>query len=399
MRENFFQAASAETPETDVPPAARASLSTDALPAARAPLSTDAPSATDAPPSAGMPPTAGAMGVSGTAVAHQTLRAELGDATDMTAAAKASQRLDSIDAPGWTKLAAPAKVNLHLGVGSRRSDGYHDVDTILHALNLHDSLYMRRLPQEAGSGLAVDVLTLGCGGVQAPVLEACDNIVYRAVHELARRSGYEADELIEVRLEKRIPFEAGLGGGSSDAAAALVGAAHFWDIDPLGPEVLDAARSLGSDVAFFLRGGCAYCTGGGDVIMRELTPLKQSIVLVKPSSGVSTAEAYRAFDSAPIEVGLARATAVRAAERAQDVELFNNLAPAAESLLPELSDVREWMCAQPGVRAALLCGSGSTTFAVCGGISQACDIVARARARGWWARATALGPMRACMVR
>ncbi|MBQ9041487.1 MAG: 4-(cytidine 5'-diphospho)-2-C-methyl-D-erythritol kinase [Eggerthellaceae bacterium] len=317
--------------------------------------------------------------------------------TDITADAVALQERDEFRAQGWLKLVSPAKVNLHLAIGSRREDGYHDAATVLHALNLHDVVYMRRKLPDAADPSVPTTRLVACGDVPVPDLPSEDNIATKAVLRLAERIGRD-DVGIEMRIEKNIPAQGGLGGGSSNAAAALVGAARLWGVAPDDPVIEETARRLGSDVAFFLRGGCAYYEGTGDVFVHALEPSKRAVALVKPEGGVSTAEAYRAFDEQPKAVPADIALQAQRAVKGDDVVLFNNLAPASEGLMPELADVRNWLIAQPGVSDALLCGSGATSFAVCDDFAVACNVVAEARKRGWWSRATSFGSIRTMVV-
>ena len=319
-------------------------------------------------------------------------------ATNMTAAAIAMQQLDEPVRGGWIKVVAPAKVNLFLGIGQRRDDGYHQATSVLHAMNLHDIVYVRAQPLSPGSGLEVTATVEGRSGIEAPQLESRQNIAHKAVCALGQHIGRDADEQVTVRIIKNIPFEAGLGGGSSDAAATLVGTAQLWGLDPYGEEVEAVARSLGSDVAFFLRGGCGYYEGTGEVFVRSLSPAKTNVVLVKPSAGVSTAQAYRLFDENPVAIDEAALAKAASVDDANEIELFNNLASASEVLMPQLADIRQWLLDQPGVSQALLCGSGSTTFALCNSFAQACTIVSEASKQGWWARATSLGSIRASVV-
>ena len=136
----------------------------------------------------------------------------------------------------------------------------------------------------------------------------------------------------------------------------------------------------------------------GELFDHELEAMKKPLVLIKPESGVSTAEAYRTFDGNPQKVDESAAAAAEAAQTACEVPLVNNLSPAAESVLPELADVRAWLHRQAGVEASLLCGSGSTTFAVCRDFNVACSIAAAAQSRGWWARTTMFGSLKAAIV-
>lgn len=321
----------------------------------------------------------------------------MNDQVNITADAVALQERDEFRAQGWLKLIAPAKVNLHLAIGARRDDGYHDAVSVMHALNLHDVVYMRRKPADAEEPTRPSTRLVACGDVTVPELASDDNIATKAVAKLAERFGRE-DAGVEIRIEKNIPAQGGLGGGSSDAAAALVGAARLWGIDPNDPAIEQTARQLGSDVAFFLHGGCSCYEGTGDVFIRAVEPSKRSVALVKPEGGVSTAEAYRAFDAQPQPIPDELADQVRAVAAADDITLFNNLAAASEALMPQLADIRTWLLAQSGVESALLCGSGATTFAVCDSFAQACQVVADARKKGLWARATSFGSARVLVV-
>lgn len=319
------------------------------------------------------------------------------NAIDITADAVALQERDEFRAQGWLKLIAPAKVNLHLAIGALREDGYHNATTIMHAVNLHDVVYMReKLPDAESQGIP-SVRMVSCGDVAVPDLPSEDNIASKAILALAKLTGHE-NAGVEVRIEKSIPAQGGLGGGSSDAAAALVGAAHLWGFQPDDPAIEAAARKLGSDVAFFLHGGCSCYEGTGEVFLRSLEPSKQAIALVKPDGGVSTAEAYRTFDSDPVPIPDDIVENAQVAQRAEDVRLFNNLAAASELIMPQLVDIRNWLCASEGVDGALLCGSGATTFAVCRDFTAACNVVAEARKRGLWARTSSFGSARAMVV-
>ncbi|MBO4351868.1 MAG: 4-(cytidine 5'-diphospho)-2-C-methyl-D-erythritol kinase [Eggerthellaceae bacterium] len=316
-------------------------------------------------------------------------------ATDITADAIALQELDEFRAQGWVKLIAPAKVNLHLAIGERRDDGYHDAATVMHTLNLHDVVYMRRKP---GDGEGPEAYMVARGDIAIPEISSEDNIACKAVRALAAKVGRLDDLALEIRIEKNGPAQAGLGGGSSDAAAALVGAAQLWGLAPGDPAIEQAACEIGADVAFFLHGGCAYLEGTGGTFGRGLAPSKRSVALVKPDGGVSTGAAYRTFDEDPQLVSPDIAAQVANADIADEVPLFNNLAAASETLMPQLAEIRTWLEELPGVEGALLCGSGSCTFAVCDSFASACQVVAQARQRGLWARTTSFGSSRVLTV-
>lgn len=323
-------------------------------------------------------------------------------AVDMLAAARAAQKVDeaAFGGPGAVKVIAPAKVNLFLGIGQRRPDGYHEALSVMHALTMHDVLRMRLAPAqpEGPAGLSIALDCRVAEGLPPLDVPPEDNIVSRAIRRLAEAIGRSECEQVSVLLEKRIPAEAGLGGGSSDAAAALVGAAQLWGLAADDPRIEEVARTLGADVPFFLHGGCAVLDGAGDAFVRELAPMGSPVVLVRPAGGVSTAAAYRAFDECPVPVPASDRDAALAAARAQDVPLRNNLAAASESLLPALADVRAWAEACPDVQQALMSGSGSAVFALCDTFEAAGRAAAQARLRGWWAHATTFGRVRAATV-
>lgn len=345
---------------------------------------------------------------------------------DMLAAARDAQwTSETFLGAGASRVIAPAKVNLFLAVGGVRLDGYHEVDTVMHALSLHDTLHMHRVPltaDEAAHAVAegADVPHQAVGGPASNLVVSIDvadkanapypqaihlsvgqNLVFKALDGLARAIGHEASEAISLRIEKAIPFEAGLAGGSSDAAAALLMAARWWGLAPDDPVLASVACNLGADVAFFLQGGCALFEGKGSTLVRRLEPKKDALVLVKPPAGVATAQAYAAFDEQPAPIPIDLLAQAQAAGRAADVPLFNNLAAASGRLAPDLAEVAAWLAQQPGVAGAqdvLLCGSGATTFARTASFADACTIAAAAQQRGWWARATTFSGLRAAVV-
>ena len=300
----------------------------------------------------------------------------------LAAAREAQWSAAAFMGPNTMKLVSPAKVNLLLAIGARREDGYHDADTIMHALALHDTLYLR------AEGVSADELAkrVAEGGARADVavggpadnlvmtidladrtgqdlaVPAADNLAFKAADRLSRAVGRDLPEAIQLRIEKHIPAQGGLGGGSSNAAAVLVGLAKAWDLAADDERVADVARSLGADVAFFLHGGCALLGGVGKVLQRRLETSRRAVVLVKPAEGVSTAEAYKRFDAAPRPVPEEELARDLAATRADDVALADDLAPAAEALLPELSVVRAWLAEQAGENNVLLSGSGSASL-------------------------------------
>lgn len=285
-------------------------------------------------------------------------------------------------------LAAPAKVNLYLGVGARRPDGYHDVQTVLQAVSLFDTVTIEMS----------DTLSFECTPDLG--LPAEDNLAFRAAVELGKAAGHPPS--LHISLEKRIPPGGGLGGASADAAAVLVGLAELWGLaGSLGPErtrelVSEVAASLGADVPFFISGGTALFGGRGDVLIRQLPTPHLDIVLVKVDEPVPTGAAYAAFDrmsrtSAPgsqsVEDACVSGDALKIAQA-----LFNNMTEAAVSLVGSIGDVVAWCRGSSGVLGVALAGSGSTVFAVCESRSAAIRTAEAARARGWWAEPATTEP-------
>ncbi|MBW3644822.1 MAG: 4-(cytidine 5'-diphospho)-2-C-methyl-D-erythritol kinase [Actinobacteria bacterium] len=219
--------------------------------------------------------------------------------------------------PGVTVL-APAKLTVSLRVVGVRDDGYHEIDAEMVTLDLADELTL----VEGGDGL--EVVAAG-SGLSVPTGD--DNLVRRALAAVDRRAA--------VRLVKRIPAGAGLGGGSADAAAVLRWAGCT---DPA------VAASLGADVPFCVVGGRARVTGIGEVV-RPLPPVERTYTLVVPPFGVPTAEVYRAWD----RLGGPHADGP------------NDLEPAALAVAPELAEWRDRLAAATGTRPALA-GSGSAWF-------------------------------------
>jgi 4-diphosphocytidyl-2-C-methyl-D-erythritol kinase len=267
----------------------------------------------------------------------------------------------------WT----PAKVNLFLEVLGRRADGYHELATLMVTVGLFDTVELA----ENASGevrLECDHPDLSTGP---------DNLVCRAVDLVRRRFGARTG--IDVRLSKRIPMQAGLAGGSSDAAATLAGLDRLWRLGLSAGELARLGAELGSDVSFFFFGCAAWCTGRGEIVqpLRPGRPL--DFVLACPAVGLSTAAVFRALRLPAERVD---GEAVRLAFAAGDVAaisrlLHNRLQEPAEELCPAVARVRHRLEACEPV-GTLMSGSGSTVFALCHDASHALRI-ARALPSVW----------------
>ena len=180
---------------------------------------------------------------------------------------------------------APAKVNLYLEVLGKRPDGYHEIATLMTAIDLYDVLTIDDEPT-GNLSLTCDLPELSCGP---------DNLILKAAGLLKTRTGCLRGAAIH--LTKRIPWASGLGGGSSDAAAALAGLNDLWKLGLSKPELAELSGEIGSDVPFFYSTPAAWCTGRGEIV--EAVPLSRTLdfVVVCPETGLGTAEVYRALDS------------------------------------------------------------------------------------------------------
>lgn len=308
-------------------------------------------------------------------------------------------RLEGLPMKNVTKIISPAKVNLVLAVGEKQESGFHEVQTIMHSLALHDALSMRRFDDEgSGDGLQVMLKCESSFTIDPLLIKAEENIAYKAVVELAKALGRTQDETIEMILNKVIPAEAGLGGGSSNAAAALVGAATLWGVGVEDERVQEVASRLGADVSFFLKGGCARLSGKGDVFEAQLEPRSGFVLLVRPDAGVSTGKAYAAFDEDPVLPSSEYLSSIATLDAAADVSLYNNLEKAACSVTPVVAQVLEWGRAAAGEENVVLCGSGSAVCCIFDSYQAACEASVEARKHEWWTRVTSFSPLGAAIM-
>lgn len=339
---------------------------------------------------------------------------------------------------------APAKINLHLGVSRERdAQGYHLVETVMCPLELADIVQVElvdddgdvpttRIPAASVSRtsdasaeryafasdsspafsarmhlLAGDPSTAPAPALVCPASSedvrielTCtpnpvgapqDNLAWKAAEALARRLGRAGR--VRIAIGKHIPSQAGLGGGSSDAAAVLRCLATLWGVSPTAPEVVEVARSLGADVPFFLYEATCYLGGRGDVFVERLPLPRMSVVLVKPPVGVSTPAAYRTFDEHAYAVPAC--DELRVALRGQAVPrtiaalVANNLQDAACIVEPQVAGTLAWLASLSGALGApLLCGSGACCALFVADDATAHEVALQARARGLWAHPT-----------
>lgn len=295
---------------------------------------------------------------------------------------------------GRQTIQIPCKVNLHLGIHAQKDQrGYHKVDSLMVPVALYDTVVVDDAPE----------LTV----THEPQLCVLPErtTTWKAAVLLANKLGISPDVSIDVQVH--IPEKAGLGGSSADAAATLYLLAQRWGVDPLDPLVVEVAKAVGADVAFFLDPRPSLMLGAGDTLVETYaSTVDAPLAIVLPAeTGVVTKEAYDQFDASPIAPESYENLSALLRDAGQDVAgmepapdnaaaskqliqqvaslLFNNLAPAAKSLKPQVAEVEEWLKAQPGVLGAQVSGSGSSSFALCESQDAADAIAAAAQAKGW----------------
>jgi 4-diphosphocytidyl-2-C-methyl-D-erythritol kinase len=242
------------------------------------------------------------------------------------------------------RMATPAKINLTLEVLGQRPDGFHELATWMLPLGLYDELTM-----ELSSEMTYESNLPSLGFDRS-------NLILRAIERFQQETGETAAYRID--LHKEIPTGAGLGGGSSDAAATLLLLNQLHQNPLTDEKLLGLAAQLGSDVPFFLKGRSAWCTGRGEKMEIREFPHNRWVVLIKPEFGVSTAAAYSAYKALPAEQKRGQAKKTDWGLLRNDLEqpVFQKYL-----LLPE---IKSWLEQQADTEVALMSGSGSTMFAV-----------------------------------
>ena len=243
-------------------------------------------------------------------------------------------------------LHAPAKLNLSLRVLGKRDDGFHEIDTLMVKLpGLSDQLDFR----DNGG------FSFHCDDASLPGDE--QNLVVKAVR--AYEAAAETTCNFAITLKKSIPHGAGLGGGSSDAAATLTGLDQLHDGKLGAARLHELAAALGSDIPFFLTPGAARCTGRGEIIEALSSPPALRLLLLKPWFSVHTPDAYSRWSDSRELPGI-----LYSAQEIAGVSLLNDLERPVFGKHRFLAELKQWLLDRREIAAALLCGSGSTVFAV-----------------------------------
>lgn len=253
-------------------------------------------------------------------------------------------------------LPAFAKINLSLRVLGKREDGYHELDTAFQTVSLHDTIKI--------SAIESSEIAFSCDDRSLPT--DAHNLVVRAATAL--RARVNTKKGARIRLEKRIPTHAGLGGGSSDAAATLIGLTRLWDLQASRNEFHELAASLGADIPFFLYGGTARGTGIGERIEPLPEVPETFLVIVKPNANTSSADAYQALEkpaltSSNSKTILSRSGARQVFDNQYFGSLENDFEAVAFALAPEIERAKAALI-RAGARAAMLAGSGAAVFGI-----------------------------------
>lgn len=277
--------------------------------------------------------------------------------------------------PGLCFIRAYAKINLTLDVLGQREDGYHELATVMQTVDLYDTICLTEGTHEG--------VLVRCNH---PALSNVENLAARAVTLVLQRLDLRRGIVLE--LHKRIPTAAGLGGGSSDAAAILLALQKWWHL-PLSPDdLLAMATTLGSDVPFFLTGGLALCEGRGE----RVTPLAPRwpasmrwLVLVKPPISVSTAAVFGSLPSSDYSDGSHSRAICSTLEEGRaplPEDLHNSLERGVLERYPEVTRARDDLFAA-GAALVRLSGSGPTLFTPCEELLQAVEIQQAMQTRGY----------------
>ena len=286
-----------------------------------------------------------------------------------------ADRARSKPGTSFITVRAHAKINLDLRVLGPRLDGFHELRTVFQALSLHDLIEC--IPREGPFAIECDTAGVPLDGT---------NLIWRAADALwraLRRAGPVRD--VTIRLQKRIPLQAGLGGGSTNAAATLLALARLWRVPVRPNQLTDVAATLGADVPFFLSGGTALGLGRGDEVYPLADLPRHWIVLLVPGFGVSTQDAYDWYDS---ERELARGVSAREPQHvpgpwpSRAAQMINDLEAPIARHHPEIDQMRTAL-RRSGALAAAMSGSGSTVFGLFQKRSDALTAVKRLSGFGW----------------
>jgi 4-diphosphocytidyl-2-C-methyl-D-erythritol kinase len=273
------------------------------------------------------------------------------------------------------KFKTPAKINLGLHIHKKREDGFHELETIFQMVSLYDDVELELLPSE---------IRIECDTPGVPADHT--NLAFKAA-SLLQKSYQVQDRGVSIRLKKKIPFGAGLGGGSGNAAGVLMGLNRLWDLNIEREKLVTLAAELGSDVPFFLKSPCALGIGRGEQL-KELKPCpKFQVLLVFPGFPVATSWVYNnlrlKLTKRPNNISILRKNLSLSDIKSLGLNLYNDLEPIVIQRFPEVQSIKDELRAW-GALGVLLSGSGSTVFGIFDDSEKA--LVACAGLSGNWER-------------
>ncbi len=260
---------------------------------------------------------------------------------------------------------APAKINLSLKILRRRSEGFHEIETLIASISLHDEIKIDKIDIEKEIKFRCDDPSVSSGE---------DNLVVRAANRFFAAT--KLTPAVSIELKKKIPHGAGLGGGSSDAAATLLALNRLFETNLTREELAKLGSNIGSDVPFFIFESAAICRGRGELVTPMKLPEQLSILLIKPDFVVATAWAYSRWHDSREIPGVAYA-----AQEFAGQTFVNDLERPVFEKFVFLAQLKMWLLKQPEVGAALMSGSGSTIFAVMRDSGRANELAKRAKAK------------------
>jgi 4-diphosphocytidyl-2-C-methyl-D-erythritol kinase len=270
-------------------------------------------------------------------------------------------------------LKAPAKINFFLEIKNKRTNEYHNLESIMQTVSLYDELSFE---------LAKNMISFECSDNSLSAYET--NIVYKAA--MAVKKHYNTDKGVKIYLKKGIPIGAGLGGGSSDAASTLEALIKLWNIKTTKKELEQIAMKLGADVPFFLTGGTALCEGIGEIV----TPLKSigelNIVLVNPGFGVPTADVYKKIKlplTNQVKIHKIKSLIFNNSFNKKEAfkSCFNRLEEFVFPNYPEILEIKK-VLSEP-CYASLMSGSGATVFGILDSSAKTEKLKSESNRYGW----------------
>src|SRR5437867_8666193 len=262
------------------------------------------------------------------------------------------------------QVLAPAKINLSLKILGRRSDGFHEIETVIAPISLYDEIKVEKRSGKTGIVFRCDVPWVPQGD---------DNLVVRAAKAFVAKA--KIDAAISIELQKKIPHGAGLGGGSSDAASTLLALNELFETNLPREALSKIAETIGSDIPFFIFQSAAVCKGRGELVTSLKLRQSLSLLLLKPGFAVSTSWAYHHWG------GSREISRVSYATQEFGGQTFvNDLERPVFEKFIFLAQLKMWLLDQSEVGAALMSGSGSTVFAVMREDADAALVAKRAKA-------------------